>query len=196
MRSSAAKRFGRRQLRQLSDLKEQIESATTSRFSSSMGLADSFPRLRPRPLDEKRSNSSRLGESTPETRLVQVRILLPQPATRPWSSPWRGAPQNGEASDLLQSLPTPQARKPSRELARLARVRRIFSGCPDGSVGSRTEHRSVPTELHTDACCCCQLSGKLSFNNSTTPPRSRRRLSRNASTNGGARNANCMTLLT
>jgi hypothetical protein len=81
MRSSAAKRFGRRQLRQLSDLKEQIESATTSRFSSSMGLADSFPRLRPRPLDEKRSNSSRLGESTPETRLVQVRILLPQPAS-------------------------------------------------------------------------------------------------------------------
>jgi hypothetical protein len=80
MRSSAAKRFGRRQLRQLSDLKEQIESATASRFSSS--LADGFPRLRPRPLDEKRSNSSRLGESTPETRLVQVRILLPQPATR------------------------------------------------------------------------------------------------------------------
>ena len=59
-----------------------------------------------------------------------------------------------------------------------------------------TEHRSVPAELHTDACCCCQLSGKLSFNNSTTPPRSRRRPSRNASTNGGARNANCMTLLT
>jgi hypothetical protein len=80
MRSSATKRFGRRQLRQLSDLKEQIESAATSRFSSSMSLAGSFPRLRPRPLDEKRSNSSRLGESTPETRLVQVRILLPQPS--------------------------------------------------------------------------------------------------------------------
>jgi len=106
MRSSAAKRFGRRQLRQLSDLKEQIESATTSRFSSSMGFADSFPRLRPRPLDEKRSNSSRLGESTPETRLVQVRILLPQPATRPWSSPWRRAPQSGEASALSKSPPT------------------------------------------------------------------------------------------
>jgi hypothetical protein len=87
MRSSAEKRFGRRQLRQLSDLKEQIESATASRFSSSMGLADSFPRLRPRPLDEKRSNSSRLGESTPETRLVQVRILLPQPASRTKLSP-------------------------------------------------------------------------------------------------------------
>src|SRR5260370_15205150 len=89
MRSSAAKRLGRRQLRQVSDLKEQIESATASRFSSSMGLADSFARLRPRPLHEKRSNSSRLGESTPETRLVQVRILLPQPATRGLFSPQR-----------------------------------------------------------------------------------------------------------
>jgi hypothetical protein len=59
-----------------------------------------------------------------------------------------------------------------------------------------TEHRSIPTEVHTDACCCRQLRGNLSFNNSTTPPRSRRRPSINASTNGGARNANCMTLLT
>ena len=58
-----------------------------------------------------------------------------------------------------------------------------------------TAHRGVPTELHTAAHCCCQLSGNLSFNNSTTPPRSRRRPSRNASTRGGARNANCMTLL-
>jgi hypothetical protein len=77
---------GRRQLRQLSDLKEQIESATTSRFSSSMGLAESFPRLRPRPLDEKRGNGS-IGESTSETQLVQVRILLPQPASRTNFSP-------------------------------------------------------------------------------------------------------------
>jgi hypothetical protein len=57
IRSSATKRFGRRQL---------------------LDLADSFPRLRPRPSDEKRS--------TPETRLVQVRILLPQPATRTYFS--------------------------------------------------------------------------------------------------------------
>jgi hypothetical protein len=51
-----------------------------------MGLAGSFPRLRPRPLAEQRGNGS-LGEPTPEKRLVEVRILLPQPASRTNFSP-------------------------------------------------------------------------------------------------------------
>jgi hypothetical protein len=101
-----------------------------------MGLADSFPRLRPRPLDEKRSNSSRLGESTPETRLVQVRILLPQPATRPRRSPWRGAPQNGGMSAHFRTPPTLQALESAGEPTLRRPIRRIFSGRPDGSVGS------------------------------------------------------------
>ena len=74
-----------------------------------------------------------------------VRIgLRPQPATRAWSSRWRGTPQNGEASAPFRPLPTLQARKASRELTYFARTRRIFSGCPDGSVGSRDRASQRP----------------------------------------------------
>jgi hypothetical protein len=59
-----------------------------------------------------------------------------------------------------------------------------------------TEYRGRPGTIYSDVSCCCQLSGKLPFNSSTTPPRKRHRPSRSASTKRGARNANCMTLLT
>ena len=148
MRSSAAKRFDRRQLRQLSDLKEQIESATTSRFSSSMGLADSFPRLRPRPLDEKRSNSSRLGESTPETRLVQVRILLPQPATRTNFSPRA----SGWIFTRYFRQLSPVTRQSERRLARQFRGSGGLSGdFSPGPISALTQRDAASASISSNA---------------------------------------------
>jgi len=116
-------------------------------ISYSGGQQRRFGSTRLVPLDQKCIGS--LAESTPRTWLVQGQILLPQPATRPWFSPWEGAPQSGQAPAPCRTLPTLQARKPSLELAHVARTRRILSGRPVGSVRSRDRAPQRPHRAFT-----------------------------------------------